>query len=59
MYLKVGPVEETKEEEKQRKIVNSNEIHHICVGTRHKETYWKLLNNTGWGERAKSAVRLT
>jgi hypothetical protein len=25
------------EEKKQIKIVNNNEIHHICVGTRHKE----------------------
>jgi hypothetical protein len=25
------------EEKKERKIVNNNEIYHICVGTRHKE----------------------
>jgi hypothetical protein len=35
---------------------NSNEIHHICVGTRHNKTHWKLLNNsylTSWGEKSK------
>jgi hypothetical protein len=31
-------VEETKEK-KERKIVNSSEVHHICVETRHKETH--------------------
>jgi hypothetical protein len=40
----VGLVERTREEEKrERRIANNNEIHHICVGTRHKETQRKLL----------------
>jgi hypothetical protein len=34
-----------REERKDRKLLNDNEIHHICVGTRHKETL-KMLNNT-------------
>jgi hypothetical protein len=39
IYLKVGLVEETREEEKrEQKMANNNEIHHICVGPRHKET---------------------
>jgi hypothetical protein len=33
--------------------VNNNEIYYTCVGIRHKETSWKLLNNTEWGERVK------
>jgi hypothetical protein len=37
MYPKVGLVEETKGGGKEEKIVENNEIHHICVGTRHKE----------------------
>jgi hypothetical protein len=28
-----------KEEKKERKIENNNEIHHICVGTRHNKTH--------------------
>jgi hypothetical protein len=33
-------VEETKSgRNKGRKIVNNNEIHHICVGIKHKETH--------------------
>jgi hypothetical protein len=39
MYPKVGLLEETKEEGKEEKIVNNNEIHHICIGTKHNETY--------------------
>jgi hypothetical protein len=27
------------EEKKERKIANNNEIHHICVRIRHKETH--------------------
>jgi hypothetical protein len=42
-----GLVEETKGEGKKRKIVNNYEVHCICVGTRYKETQWKLFNNTG------------
>jgi hypothetical protein len=39
MYSKVGLVEDTKGEGKEeKKIVNNNEIHHICVGTRHNKT---------------------
>jgi hypothetical protein len=34
MHPKVGLVEETKE----GKTVGNNEMHHICVGARHKET---------------------
>jgi hypothetical protein len=33
----VGLVEKTKGGGKERKKVNNNEIHHICMGTRHKE----------------------
>jgi hypothetical protein len=36
---KSGTVEETKGGGKKGKIVNDNEMHHICVGTRHKETH--------------------
>jgi hypothetical protein len=25
----------------------------MCVGIRHNETHWKLLNNTGWGKRVR------
>jgi hypothetical protein len=33
-------VEETKGGgKKERKIVNINEEHHICIGIKHKETY--------------------
>jgi hypothetical protein len=39
MYPKVGLIVETKGGGKEIKIVNNNEIHHICVGTRHKETH--------------------
>jgi hypothetical protein len=40
MHPKVGLVEETKREGKEgkKKIENNNEVHHICVRTRHKET---------------------
>jgi hypothetical protein len=48
MYPNVRLVEEVKRGgKKERKTVNNNEVHHICVGTRHKETRRKLLNNTG------------
>jgi hypothetical protein len=33
----MGLIEETKGGRKERKIVYNNKIHHICVGTRHKE----------------------
>jgi hypothetical protein len=39
MYPKVLLVEETKGGGKEGKIVNNNEIYHICVGTRHNETH--------------------
>jgi hypothetical protein len=55
MYPKVGLAEETKGGGKERKTVNNYEIH-TCVGTRHSETRWKLLNNTGWGKERGSAV---
>jgi hypothetical protein len=45
MYPKVGLVEETKGGGKEGKIVNNNEIHHICLGTRHNETL--KMNSTG------------
>jgi hypothetical protein len=39
MYPKMGLVEETKGGGKEgKKDTNNNEIHHICVGTRHKAT---------------------
>jgi hypothetical protein len=31
----------------------NNEKYHVCAGTRHNETHWKLLNNTGWGKRVR------
>jgi hypothetical protein len=44
----VGLLEEAKEggTEEENDRVNNIEIHHNCVGTRHKQTHWKLLNNT-------------
>jgi hypothetical protein len=42
-------VEETKGEEKD-KMVDNNEIDHICIGIRHEETQ-------GWGKRAKKCSR--
>jgi hypothetical protein len=40
MYPKAGLVEETKGGRKEgRTIVNNNEVHYICVGSRHKETH--------------------
>jgi hypothetical protein len=41
------------EEKKERKTANNNEVCHICVGTRQKETHWKLFNNTGYGEKGE------
>jgi hypothetical protein len=38
MYPKVGLVEKTKGGGKEGKKVNNNEIHHICIGKRHKVT---------------------
>jgi hypothetical protein len=29
----------SEEEKKERKIMNNNEIHHICVGTRYNKTH--------------------
>jgi hypothetical protein len=37
--------------------VNNFEIHHICVGIECKEMHWKLLNNTGLGEKYKESNR--
>jgi hypothetical protein len=34
----------------KRTITNDNEVHHLCVGIRHEETYRKLLNDTSWGK---------
>jgi hypothetical protein len=34
-------------------IMNNNDIHHICVGTRHKEMHRKLLTNTGQRKKGK------
>jgi hypothetical protein len=50
----VGLLEETKGGGKRGKKKNNDEIHHylFCVGTRHKETHWKLLK-TGSGKRAR------
>jgi hypothetical protein len=48
MSPKVELVEETKGRRKE--IKNNNEIYHICVGTRHKETHFKVLNNREWGK---------
>jgi hypothetical protein len=41
MFPKVELLEETKGERKEGKndTVNNNEIHHNCVGTRHKEAH--------------------
>jgi hypothetical protein len=30
-----------KKSKKERKTANNNEIHHICVATRHMEAQWK------------------
>jgi hypothetical protein len=43
----VGLIEETKGGGKEGK---KDSKYSICVGTRHKETHSKLLNNTGWGK---------
>jgi hypothetical protein len=37
------------EEKKERKITNVNKIHHICVGTRHKETLQSARKCSGRG----------
>jgi hypothetical protein len=39
MFPKMGILEETKGGGKERKIVNNNKTHHICVQTRHKEAH--------------------
>jgi hypothetical protein len=39
MDTKVGLVEETKGGRKERNIVNNNEIHLLCIGTRHNEPH--------------------
>jgi hypothetical protein len=39
------------EEKKKTKIMSNNEIYHICVGKRHRETHWKPLNNPGYGKK--------
>jgi hypothetical protein len=39
MYTNVGALEKTKGGRREdRKIENNNEVHYICVGTRHKDT---------------------
>jgi hypothetical protein len=44
MFPKVGLLEEMKGGWKEEKndSVNNNEIHHICVGTRHSENCWTI-----------------
>jgi hypothetical protein len=37
IFLKVGLLEETEEENKKRIIVNNINILHLCVGTRHNK----------------------
>jgi hypothetical protein len=50
----VEPQRRPSEEEKnERKLRNNNVIYHICVGITHIETYLKLLNKTGWGEKGE------
>jgi hypothetical protein len=39
IYPKVGLIEENKGGRKEGKKVSNNEIHHICVGPRYKETH--------------------
>jgi hypothetical protein len=39
MYPKVGLVEETKGGGKEENKANNNEVHHICVGIKHKGTH--------------------
>jgi hypothetical protein len=46
MYLKVGLVEETKGGGKERKVMNNDEVHHTCVGTRYKEHIENLKKKT-------------
>jgi hypothetical protein len=48
MYPKGWLVEETKGGGKEGKVANN----HICVGTRYKETYWKLKKHR-MGEKGK------
>jgi hypothetical protein len=35
--------------------MNNNEMHHVCVGTRHNETHSKLLGNTGWRKNVRKS----
>jgi hypothetical protein len=47
--------------DKHRRKMIQRKTHHICVGTRPKETQWKLLTQdggTGWGS-AVEGVTLT
>jgi hypothetical protein len=34
-------------------MAKNYEVHHICVGTTHKETHWKMLDNMGWGKKMR------
>jgi hypothetical protein len=38
MYPKVGVKGDREDEKKERKTADNYEVHHICVGTKHKET---------------------
>jgi hypothetical protein len=55
MFPKVGLLEEMKGGWKEEKndSVNNNEIHHICVGTRHTETLLKTINQHRMGEQGE------
>jgi hypothetical protein len=53
MHSKAGLVEETKGGvKKERKVATNNEVHHICVETRHSETHWKQTTQAR-GKRAR------
>jgi hypothetical protein len=42
-----GRGDQGRRKKKEEKTANYNKVHHICAGTRHKETHRKLLNSTG------------
>jgi hypothetical protein len=54
-----GRGDQGRKKKKEEKTANYNKVHHICAGTRHKETHRKLLNSTGWGEGEKCTGGVT
>jgi hypothetical protein len=43
------PMTNREEGKEEREVASNNEVHHICPGTRHKETCRKLLHIVGEG----------